>query len=157
MPGPAHRPRPATAPVDGGTAALQARYHGRDRVWIPALRIDRSVASFPCDRAVPPDMLVYRWGCAGADNVYLLAHAGGPFRALHDAYVTHRLRAGLLVVYADGSSVVHVFAVRWWRLVLPTPDAAWAWAALDRPGMTLQTCVGTNSEYRLMVRLYQVA
>ena len=38
----------------------------------------------------------------------------------------------------------------------PTTAASWAWAPLSSPGMTLQTCVGSNSQYRLMVRLTQV-
>jgi len=60
------------------------------------------------------------------------------------------------VVYADGSGLVHTYAVIWWRVVAPTTAASWAWASLSRPSMTLQTCVGSNSQYRLMVRLVQV-
>ena len=51
---------------------------------------------------------------------------------------------------------VRTYAVRWWRVVEPTPDAAWAWASLSSPSMTLQTCLGRHSEYRLIVRLVQV-
>jgi hypothetical protein len=60
------------------------------------------------------------------------------------------------VVYADGAGRVHTYAVIWWKVTAPTTAASWAWAPLSRPGMTLQTCVGANSEYRLMVRLDQV-
>jgi hypothetical protein len=60
------------------------------------------------------------------------------------------------VWYADGTGRVRTYAVRWWKVVLPTPDAKWAWAAQSVPSMTLQTCVGANSEYRLMVRLTEV-
>ena len=37
------------------------------------------------------------------------------------------------------------------------PDAAWAWADQDLPSMTLQTCLGARSEYRLIVRLVEVS
>jgi hypothetical protein len=46
--------------------------------------------------------------------------------------------------------------VTWWRVVKPTTAAKWAWASLASPSMTLQTCLGAHSEYRLMIRLLQV-
>lgn len=128
----------------------------RDHVWIPSLGIDRPVHLFPCPRQQPPDDLIYSWGCAGENNVYLLGHAQSVFRPLHDAYVAGRLSEDLTVVYADDHGIFHVYRVAWWRLTRPTPDANWAWAPQDRPSMTLQTCVGADSEYRLMVRLVEV-
>jgi len=125
-------------------------------VWIPALKISAGIQSFPCSRSRPPDAGVYRWGCAGRNNVYLLAHAWSTFKPLHDAYVGGRLRAGMKIWYADGSGRVREYSVAWWRVVAPTSAASWAWAAQARPSMTLQTCVGANSQYRLMVRLLQV-
>jgi Sortase domain len=129
---------------------------GRNRVWIPSLGINRSVAWFPCDRKRPPDNYVYRWGCAGSNNVYLLGHAYSVFKPLHDAYVRGRLRAGMKAYYADARGRVHTYRVRWWKVTAPTTAASWAWAALRRSSMTLQTCVGKNSAYRLMVRLVEV-
>jgi hypothetical protein len=126
-------------------------------VWIPSLGINKIVQSFPCSRTRPPDAGVYRWGCAGRNNVYLMSHAWSTFKPLHDAYVRGRLHKGMKVVYADGSGRVHTYAVIWWRVVAPTTAASWAWAAQSRPSMTLQTCVGSNSQYRLMVRLVRVA
>jgi hypothetical protein len=58
--------------------------------------------------------------------------------------------------YADGSGRVHMYKVIWWKLTRPTTAASWAWASLSRPSMTLQTCVGSQSQYRLMVRLVRV-
>jgi hypothetical protein len=133
-----------------------AGYRGRNHVWIPSLGIDRSVSAFACSRSRPPDHRVYRWGCAGANNVYLFGHAASVFRPLHDAYVAGRLRTGMRVFYADGAGRVRAYAVRWWKVTLPTPESKWAWAAQSTPSMTLQTCVGANSEYRLMVRLTEV-
>lgn len=129
-------------------------YAGRNHVWSPALGLDRSVAAFPCSRSRPPDMLVYRWGCAGRNNVYLFAHAGGPFFRLHNVYTAGRLRKGMEVVYADGAGRVHRYRIAWWKVVLPT-NGDFAWAAQSRSAMTLQTCVGRNSRYRLVVRLFE--
>jgi hypothetical protein len=152
---PAVKPRPAVKPK-AAAKPRAASYSGRNHVWIPALGVSRSISFFSCTRSAPPDNYVYRWGCAGANNVYLLGHAYGVFKPLHDAYVSGRLRAGMRVYYADGSGTTRVYAVRWWKVVRPTTDASWAWAPQATPSMTLQTCVGADSAYRLIVRLGQV-
>lgn len=136
--------------------APSTTYRGRNHVWIPSLGINRSVSAFPCSRTRPPDNYVYRWGCAGRNNVYLLGHAYSVFKPLHDAYVGGRLKKGMKVIYADGAGRVSTYSVIWWKVVRPTTAASWAWAAQSRPSMTLQTCVGAKSEYRLMVRLVKV-
>lgn len=136
--------------------APSTTYRGRNHVWIPSLGINRSVSSFPCSRTRPPDNYMYRWGCAGKNNVYLLGHSYSVFKPLHDAYVGGRLRKGMKVIYADGAGRVSTYSVIWWKVVRPTTAASWAWAAQSRPSMTLQTCVGAKSEYRLMVRLVKV-
>ena len=133
------------------------RMVGRNHVWIPELGMSRSVAGFPCSRSTPPGHLVYRWGCAGRNNVYLLGHASSVFRPLHNAYVSGRLHVGLRVMYADASGTVRTYAVRSWRVMAPDGDVAWAIAAQSVPSMTIQTCVGSNSERRLVVRLVQVS
>ena len=137
------------------TSAGTSERRGRNHVWSSALRLDRAIVWFPCSRSRPPDMAVYRWGCAGRNNVYLFAHAYGAFRRLHDLYVSGRLRRGMTVDYADASGATHRFAVAWWKVVLPT-NGEFAFAAQARSSMTLQTCVGANSRYRLVVRLYEV-
>jgi hypothetical protein len=145
-----------TQPRTGGTDGPRATYRGANRVWIPALGINKAIRSFSCSRSRPPDAGVYRWGCAGRNNVYLLGHAWSTFKPIHDAYVGGRLRTGMKVIYADGGGSVHTYSVVWWKVVKPTTSASWAWASLSRPSMTLQTCVGANSAYRLMVRLVRV-
>jgi len=155
VPKAARTPRP-TGLRTPTPAPRTGTYTGRNHVWIPSLGVNESVAFFSCSRAAPPSNVVYRWGCAGSNNVYLLGHAYGVFKPVHDAYLNGRLRVGLRVYYADGSGRVHVYAVKWWRLTLPTTDASWAWAPQAAPSMTLQTCMGSNSQYRLMVRLVQV-
>ncbi len=135
-------------------AVSSAEHRGRNHVWSPNLGLDRAISWFSCSRSQPPGYAVYRWGCAGSNNVYLFAHAGGPFHRLHDLYVSGRLRKGMAVTYADANGHVRRYTVAWWKTVLPT-DGEFAYAAQSRPSMTLQTCVGTNDRYRLIVRLYQ--
>jgi hypothetical protein len=159
-------PRAAVSNVAKSTTAARAAtpagssspasFKGRNHVWIPSLGINRTVRWFSCDRSRPPDNYVYRWGCAGTNNVYLLGHAHSVFKPLHDAYVSGRLHKGMKAYYADAKGRLHTYAVRWWRVTAPTTEASWAWASLGTPSMTLQTCVGKNGQYRLMVRLVEV-
>jgi len=146
---------PKAKPSGTKSTSTAASYSGTNHVWIPALGINRSVHAFSCSRSRPPDEYMYRWGCAGANNVYLMGHAYAAMKPLHDAYVSGRLRVGMKAYYADGNGRVRTYAVRWWKLTRPTTEASWAWAAQDVPSMTWQTCVGKNSEYRLMVRLVE--
>jgi hypothetical protein len=147
----------ATSKAHAPTSGTKPRsYSGTNHVWIPSLGISRSVRWFPCERSRPPDNYMYRWGCAGSNNVYLMGHASGVMRALHDTYVRGRLSKGMKVWYADPSGKVRQYAVKWWKLTRPTSDVAWAWAPQSVPSMTLQTCVGKNSQYRLVVRLVVV-
>lgn len=132
--------------------AATTSYSGRNHVWMPALGIDRSVAFFSCSRSTYPGNRVYRWGCAGSNNVYLFGHAHSVFKPLHDAYVRGRLRKGMRVFYADGSGRVREYTVRWWKVTKPD-RGEFAYASQPRPSLTLQTCVGSRSQYRLIVRL----
>lgn len=154
---PAPRPRSesrATGTPHAGAAA-PTRSSGRNRVWIPSLGIRRSVSFFSCSSNAYPGDRVYRWGCAGRNNIYLFGHAHSVFKPLHDAYVRGRLRKGMEVRYADGDGQLALYRVAWWKVT--TPDkGAFAYAAQSRPSMTLQTCVGARSQYRLIVRLVKV-
>src|SRR4029077_9252635 len=97
----------------GGRAgsASAGSLKGRSHFWFPAVGLNRAVYSFPCSRSRAPDNLVYRWGCGGSNNVYLMGHAGGVFSPLHRAYTSGRLKVGLKAYYADGSGRVHTYAV----------------------------------------------
>jgi sortase (surface protein transpeptidase) len=154
---PKMQPKPAGAAAPPKPVSRPAKpvYKGRNHLWIPALGVNRSVGWYPCGAAKAPGLGVYRWGCAGANNVYLLAHAYAAFRSLHDAYVSGRLRKGMRVIYADASAHVRTYVVMWWRLTTPD-NGGFAYAAQSRPSMTLQTCVGARSQYRLIVRLVAI-
>ncbi len=60
----------------GGSSA--ASYRGKNRMWFPALGISRSVSFFSCSSNAYPGNVVYRWGCAGSNNVYLFAPRAQP-------------------------------------------------------------------------------
>jgi hypothetical protein len=152
-PVPAKVRTPSANTSTGSTGS--ASYTGRNRMWFPALGINRSVSFFSCTSKAYPGDVVYRWGCAGANNVYLFGHAHSVFKPLHDAYVRGRLAKGMKVTYADANGKVRTYAIAWWKVVAPD-KGAFAYAAQSRPSMTLQTCVGSNSQYRLIVRLVQV-
>lgn len=151
-------PKPRTARVgepDPGAGGSPGSYQGRNRVWIPALGIARSTSFFPCTSKAYPGDRVYRWGCAGRNNVYLFGHAYSVFKPLHDAYVRGRLQKGMKAYYANGEGRVSTYKVIWWKVT--TPDkGGFAFAAQSKPSMTLQTCVGARSQYRLIVRLVKV-
>ncbi len=155
-PDPAVAPKPAKAAAPVKTTAPAAKtpasYRGKNHLWIPALGVNRSVSFYACSRSTALANVVYRWGCAGSNNVYLMGHAHSVFRSLHNAYVNGRLRKGMQVIYADGNGRVTRYKISYWKVVSPV-GAGWAFAAQASPSMTLQTCVGKNSQYRLVVRL----
>jgi len=139
----------------GSPAVKPQAFGGTNHFWMPGLGIDRQVVSYPCPRTRPPGNYLYRWGCAGANNVYLLGHAYGVMKPLHDAYVNGRLRVGMAAWYANSSGKVRKYRITEWRVVTPD-EAGWAIASQPVPSMTLQTCVGKNDAYRLLVRLVAV-
>jgi hypothetical protein len=134
--------------------APKPSYSGTNRFWIPSLGMNDRVHLFECSRSREPDNYIYRWGCAGTNNVYILGHAYGVMKPLHDLYVRGGLRVGMVAIYADGQGRVHWYRVTEWRVVDPT-EAAWAIASQPTPSMTLQTCVGKDGTKRLNVRLVQ--
>lgn len=141
--------QPSTGTANNGS------FRGRNHVWIPALGIDRAVTWYACSSSRYPGNRVYRWGCAGTNNIYLFGHAHSVFKALHDAYVRGRLKKGMKVYYAGADGTVGTYAVSWWKVT--TPDkGTWAYAGQERASLTLQTCVGAKSQYRLIVRFRQV-
>ena len=66
-----------------------------------------------------------------------------------------RLHKGMKLYYANGAGKVSTYKVIWWRLTTPT-KGDFAFASQSRPSLTLQTCVGAKSQWRLIVRLVKV-
>jgi hypothetical protein len=110
---------------------------------MPSLRIDKSVAAYSCSNKSYPGNRVYRWGCAGHNNVYLFGHAHSVFKTLHDAYVRGRLTKGATLYYADSSGKVRTYKVAWWKVTTPT-KGTWAYAA-RRTEPDPQACVGRGA------------
>lgn len=133
-------------------ADLTGAYSGRNRFWIPSLDMSYRVHLFECTRKREPDHYMYRWGCAGKNNVYILGHASSVMKPLHDLFERGDLEVGMIALYADGQGRVRAYRVTEWRVVDPV-DSHWAIASQDVPSMTLQTCVGKNGVDRLNVRL----
>lgn len=153
--------KPATRTVTRTTTSTRPAaptYQGRNYLWFPSLGIHHAVSWYACSASYALSYAaVYRWGCAGANNVYLMAHAGGIFGPLYTAYYAGRLKAGMLVVYADGNARIHYFKLQWWKTTPPSGDVGWAYAAQAVSSLTLQTCVGADSSLRLVVRFVEVA
>ncbi|HET9852170.1 MAG TPA: sortase [Candidatus Limnocylindrales bacterium] len=142
---------PAPAPKEKS----KPTYQGTNHFWVPSLGMSYGVRWYACGRTTVPGNHIYRWGCAGRNNVYLLGHAWGVMKPLHDLYVRGGLRRGMVAIYADANGRVRKYKVTEWRVVRPT-ETAWQTAAQPVPSMTLQTCIGKNSEWRLNVRLVVV-
>lgn len=145
----------ATEPERSEIAAAQPVFSGRNRFWMPSLDINRKVRPFACSRQRAPGDRIYRWGCAGTNNVYVMGHADSVMKPLHDAYVRGKLRVGMLAAYANSNGDVTRYRVSEWRVVDPA-DASWAIADQPVQSMTIQTCVGKGWRYRLLVRLIAV-
>ncbi|HEX3265269.1 MAG TPA: sortase [Candidatus Limnocylindrales bacterium] len=150
-------PKPASPkPAASQPAPTHKRvYQGTNHFWFPSLGMSYGVYWYACGRTSTPLNHIYRWGCAGRNNVYLLGHAWGVMKPLHDLYVSGGLHRGMIAVYADANGHVRKYAVTEWRVVRPT-EVAWQIAAQPVPSMTLQTCLGKYSEWRLNVRLVAV-
>lgn len=171
-------PAPAVALDPGGTAGLgppvtALRPSAIDRrepapsllvrlgtFRFPAIDLARPVYRWGCRGGTLPNLLV-RWGCAGAGNTYLLGHAWGVFAPLHDAREDGRLRIGQHAYLTDWAGRTRRYELAWIRIVPRTyywhglPGDRWAWNATSRPAITLQTCWGATSAYRLIVRFYE--
>jgi hypothetical protein len=131
-------------------------YRGRNHFWFPSLGINQNVYSFPCSRSRAPGNVVYRWGCAGSNNVYLMAHDFGKFYPLYRAYKNGRLKKGMLAAYAGPNGRTHYYRLSFYRVVRPDGDVGWAYASTSRSALTLQTCV-SGGKMRLVVRFYEVS
>ena len=149
------------AVADAAPIAQGTTYPYLGRFSFPvASGLDRNVYDWGCRGGTVPN-LVLRWGCAGRKNLYLLGHEWGVFNGVADAWRDGRLTAGRLASWTR-NGVKRTYKVAWVRLVPASytwrglSGDKWAWNATTRPAITLQTCWGASSQYRLIVRLYLV-
>ncbi len=132
-----------------------ASYHGVYHLWIPALGLSRGISDWGCNGGLIPNRVEY-WGCVGKHNLYLLGHAWGVFAPIHDGYHSGALKVGLTAWYADKAGKVHRYRISQIRHVANKDYATWstwAMAASSSQIITLQTCDGPTSAYRILVRL----
>lgn len=147
-PVPTDSPTPVPTPVPATPAPPVVR---RNYLSIPALRINGSIGTTTCGGLIPNG--IWRWPCAGANNLYLLGHASGSFAPIHNGYHAGSLTPGLAARYTDGAAVAHEYVLQW---VQDLPLATWGkgatWAATPGPVITLVTCDGEGDSYRIVVR-----
>jgi hypothetical protein len=130
-------------------------YHGTYHLWIPALGLSHQIYDWGCNGGLIPNRVEY-WGCPPRSNLYLLGHAWGVFKPVHDGYHSGALHVGLTAWFADKAGVTHRYKVSWIRHVANSDYASWsqwAMAATSNKVITLQTCDGATSAYRILVRL----
>ena len=151
----APKPRPAPAKTKVVTKKATASYRGVYHLWIPALGLSRGIFDWGCNGGLIPNRVEY-WGCVGQHNLYLLGHAWGVFAPIHDGYHSGALKVGLTAWYADKSGDVHRYRISQIRHVANKDYATWStWAMASSSSqiITLQTCDGPTSAYRILVRL----
>lgn len=137
------------------TKKVMPSYHGTYHLWIPALGLSREIYDWGCNGGLIPNRVEY-WGCVPKSNLYLLGHAWGVFAKIHDGYHSGALHVGLTAWYADKAGNVHKYRISWIRHVRNADYASWSkWAMAASSGhvITLQTCDGATSAYRILVRL----
>jgi hypothetical protein len=160
-PDPTPKPTPKPSPSPTPTPKPAPSYTGTSHFWYPALDISRPWKWYGCEYGGSASGLgyydVYRWGCAGANNTYLMGHASGSFYNLWRGYHTGKLKTGQSVYFADAKGKVTQWRVLWIKHVTTTylnnTAGSWATNASSTPIMTLQTCDGSYNQYRIMVRL----
>jgi hypothetical protein len=164
-PKPAATPKPTAAatPKPAPTAEPKPTpesYTGTSRFWYPALGINAGWKWYGCEYGGSSSGLgagVYRWGCGPSSNIYLMSHAWSTFEAIRRGYHSGRLKVGQPVWYADKQGKVSEWQVKWIKRVdvdyFNATAGEWALNSSATPIMTLQTCDGAQSQYRIIVRL----
>ena len=141
--------------VTVATKKVTVSYHGTYHLWIPALSLSREIYDWGCNGGLIPNRVEY-WGCVPKSNLYLLGHAWGVFAKIHDGYHSGALHAGLTAWYANKAGTVRKYRIAWVRHVKNADYASWSqWAMAPSSSqvITLQTCDGPTSAYRILVRL----
>jgi len=131
--------------------------------WMPDIpKLDKpiNVNHLGCNEGVIPDKSMEVWssGCAGPNNLFIMAHADGAFGPLREAYNAQKLRIGEIAYYTDAVGQLYAYEV----VSVDHPTTTdWgkgsSWAGTSTMVMTLDTCddgpVKGDSAYRIIVRL----
>jgi hypothetical protein len=144
---------PTLAPTPKPTVKPTARPAAKTpRLSIPALGINAAIQTPKvCGAAIPNGIWVFT--CGGRNNLYLQGHAWGVFAPLHNAYHKGSLKAGMIAVYTDRAAKAHRYKLQWVKdLPFYTFAEGDSWATTAGPVITLQTCDGATSDYRIIAR-----
>jgi sortase (surface protein transpeptidase) len=135
------------APAPQAPPALVAR---ANTIVIPRLGLNQPVGWYSdcLGRAPVPRWGAWRWSCAGANNIYVMAHNPGVFTPILG------LRAGDIVLYGDPSGRVHTYRVSSTTIVSNTQ--MWPLGATPSSSLTLQTCWTWDGSRDFIVRAVEI-
>lgn len=162
-PDPKPQPTPVPKPEPKPEPKPDPSYQGTTHLWYPALGISANWRWYGCEHGGDPSGLgagVYRWSCVGGKNVYMMSHAWSTFAAVRRGYHSGRMDVGQHAWYADGGGNVAEYRVKWIKRVdtdyFMRTFGSWAAEATSSSVLTLQTCDGSNNQYRIIVRMVAV-
>lgn len=137
-------PAPAVAPAPAATAV-----HANNIV-IPRLGLNQPVGWYTdcLGHAAVPRWGTWRWSCAGAHNIYVMAHNPGIFTPILG------LHAGDIIEYGDPSGRVHTYRVSYTTIVSNTQ--LWPLGATASSALTLQTCWTWDGTRDFIVRALEI-
>lgn len=135
------------APAPQPPPALVAR---ANTIVIPRLGLNQPVGWYSdcLGRAPVPRWGAWRWSCAGANNIYVMAHNPGVFTPILG------LHAGDIVLYGDPSGRVHTYRVSSTTIVSNTQ--MWPLGATPSSSLTLQTCWTWDGSRDFIVRAVEI-
>jgi sortase (surface protein transpeptidase) len=139
--------QPVAPPPPQPPPALVAR---ANTIVIPRLGLNQPVGWYSdcLGRAPVPRWGAWRWSCAGAHNIYVMAHNPGVFTPILG------LRAGDIVLYGDPSGRVHTYRVSSTTIVSNTQ--MWPLGATPSSSLTLQTCWTWDGSRDFIVRAVEI-
>ena len=139
--------QPVAPPAPQPRPALVAR---ANTIVIPRLGLSQPVGWYSdcLGRAPVPRWGTWRWSCAGANNIYVMAHNPGVFTPILG------LRAGDIVLYGDPSGRVHTYRVSSTTIVANTQ--MWPLGATPSSSLTLQTCWTWDGSRDFIVRALEI-
>jgi hypothetical protein len=139
--------QPVGAPPPAPPAALVVR---ANTIVIPRLGLSQPVGWYSdcLGHAAVPRWGAWRWSCAGANNIYVMAHNPGVFTPILG------LRAGDIVKYGDPSGHIHTYRVSSTTIVSNTQ--MWPLGATPSSSLTLQTCWTWDGSRDFIVRALEI-
>ncbi|HET9849485.1 MAG TPA: sortase [Candidatus Dormibacteraeota bacterium] len=138
-------PAPAAAPQPPPAPAVRA-----NNIVIPRLGLNQPVGWYSdcLGHAAVPRWGTWRWSCAGANNIYVMAHNPGIFTPILG------LHAGDIIRYGDPSGRVHTYRVSFTTIVSNTQ--MWPLGATSSSALTLQTCWTWDGSRDFIVRALEI-